>query len=160
MRAMAADDAAEGDRAVVAPLRIPAGVAARTGSARHEPDWISIMIGASSADMMISRQAESDQPDARRRSRARRPVEQRERSGRRVSAPAGSAIVSSNSCSARSASKRGQVGKKAKFGGEIFRPDVARLQHEHDADQQLRHPERRGHIAHDAGDEMLARGET
>ena len=47
--------------------------------------------------------------------------------------------------------------EQRELGGEIFGPDVFRLQHQHEADDQLRHPERRGEIAHDAGDEMLAR---
>ena len=45
--AMAARDARERDRAVVAPLRVPAGVASRQ-DLRTEPDWISIMIGGDS----------------------------------------------------------------------------------------------------------------
>ena len=44
----------------------------------------------------------------------------------------------------------------AEFRGEIFRPEIARLEDEHDADEELQQPERRGQIAEDAGQEMLA----
>ena len=48
-------------------------------------------------------------------------------------------------------------GKQRKVRGEILRPNVVRLQHQHDADQQLRHPYGRSEIAHDASREMLSR---
>ena len=56
-------------------------------------------------------------------------------------------MVSANSASARSGSKRGQTGKSAELAGEIFRPDVGRLQDERDTDDELEQPERRGEIA-------------
>ena len=46
--------------------------------------------------------------------------------------------------------------KQGEVLGEIFGPNVMGLKHQHDADQQLRHPQRRGEIAHDAVGEMLS----
>ena len=49
--------------------------------------------------------------------------------------------------------------EEAEVAGEIFRPDIGRLQHQRDTDDELEQPERRGEIGHDAGREMLPRGQ-
>ena len=102
-------------------------------------------------------QADSDEADAAAAGPPHRAVEQRQHEARTASARAGSPWSAPNSWSARSGSKRGQVGKSVNSLREIFRPDVGRLQHERDADHELQQPERRGEIGHDAGGEMLAR---
>ena len=37
--------------------------------------------------------------------------------------------------------------EQRELAGEILRPHIARLQHQHDADDELRQPERRGEVA-------------
>ena len=155
--AMAPHDGLEGDRAVVAPLRIPAGVEA-------EQDMHDMAGLDQHHDRREQRRHDDLEQGRERRAGSRRRAPRRVGPSNRATirpnsfGASSTAMVTSNSASERSASNRGQVGKQREVVGEIFRPDVARLQDEHDADQQLRQPQRRGEIAHDAGDEMLARG--
>ena len=105
-----------------------------------DPDWISIMIGASAAEMTISTKVEATSAErAARAAAGRRPSnegdEEAEELGREQDADRQLEQL-----------QRALVveprpgGKQREFGGEIFRPNVVRLQHQHDADQQLRHP--------------------
>ena len=124
------------------------------------PAWISIMIGASSADMMISKRRREDEPIAPPPPRRVRALEAGRDAGRRSWAESRIVMVRAKRLSDRAASNRGQVGNRVKSLVKYSGRDVARLQDEHDADEELQHPERRGDIGHDAGDEMLARGEA
>ena len=121
-----------------------------------DPDWISIMIGASAAEMRISTKVEAINADAppepRRVGPSNEGEDEAEEFRRQQDADREAEQLQ------RALVVEPRPGRKQReVGGEIFRPDVVRLQHEHDADQQLRHPERRGEIAHDPGREMLAR---
>ena len=117
------------------------------------------MIDASAAEMRISISVDSDEADRAAAAAPGRPVDQRRRSCRETLGASSTAIVSSNSRKRALVVETRPGREQREFGGEIFRPDVLGLQHQHDADQQLRHPERRGEIAHDPGQEMLAGGE-
>ena len=157
MPAVAADDVAQRDRAVVAALRLPAGVAPEQDlehrarldhhqDRRHEgreqdldhrrgdePDR------AAGAPPALGVQEHQHEPEELRRQEHRHgDAEQRQRALGIEPRP---------------------LREERELAAEIFRPDVGRLQHEGDADDELEEPERRGEIRHDAGREVLPRRE-
>ena len=115
------------------------------------PDWITIMIEASAAETRISirvdRNRRTAPPQPRRVSRIDAGGDHAEDLGREQHRDRHFEQLQ------RAFVVEARPGREQReFGGEIFRPDEPRLQHQHDADQQLRHPQRRGEIAHDAVD--------
>ena len=87
-----------------------------------DPDWISIMIGASAADMRISTSVEATSASAPPQPRRVFGVDQRDDQAEELRREQ-DAMVSSNSCSARSESKRGQAGNSenslVKYSGRM-----------------------------------------
>ncbi len=65
--------------------------------------------------------------------------------------------MSVKSSSERSRVKAWKSGKEGEFAREIFWTEIARLKDDHDADEELEQPQRRGQIAEYAGQEMLSR---
>ena len=154
---MATNNVLERNGAVVATLRIPSGVAAkddlhdRAGLDHHHDRRVKrrhddfqqrrgqqAQRAAGPAPRRPIEDRHDEPHEFRRQQHRHREAEQRQRAFRVEARP-----------------RR----KQTELVGEIFRPDIGRLQHQHDADDELRHPEGRGEIAHDARGEMLPRGE-
>ena len=148
VRAVPAGDAVERDRSVVAALRIPAGVAPRK-NLRHR----------ARLDQHHDRRnrgghhdLEECRDNKRKRSAgasAGRAVEQRENQAEKLGREQDRHRQLEQLQRAFVVEPRPRR-KERELGREILGSDVVGLQHQHDADEQLHHPERRGEIAHDA----------
>ena len=155
MRAVPPHDVRKGDRPVVAPLRVPAGIKAehemhdvaglnqhhdRSEQSRHD-------------DLEESR---NNKPGGAASPPPRGTLDQRESQAKKLGKEEdrhGDAEKLERSLRIEPRPCR----KQCEVAWEIFGPDVARLQNNDDTNKELRQPERRGHIGHDSCHEMLPR---